>query len=49
MRAFVVSASSPLRQAERVCDGALAHDPPRTTRCLQPGLNQARWSRGARR
>ncbi len=48
-RALVLSESRIQRHAARVCSGALAQLPPRTTRERQPGLYQAAPSAGARR
>ena len=48
-RALVISESEDERHAARACAGELAQEPPRTTRDLQPGLNHAAPSAGARR
>jgi len=48
-RALLLSASADVRYAERACVGELAHDAPRTTRRVQPGLTHATAFSGARR
>jgi hypothetical protein len=48
MRVLVVSESTDVRQAARVCHGALAQEPPRMIRARQPGLNHAAPSVGVR-
>ena len=49
MRPLVLSTPAGARHEERVWSGALAQDPPRTTRVRQPGLSQLEPSIGERR